>query len=192
MPGLHIVQHGSQGKGYQFYLRGFDAVHGADIETLLEDIPVNEASNVHAHGYLDLAFIIPEVVERVDAMVGIEGRAIAQRQDFTGRRVHDDDAGTHRIPGCHEVVHLFLNHGLNRRVEGQHHGVATRDTRVGVAVDQQFLAVGKRRRAAGFAPAKVLFKTVLNAEVAHALAVEPTEDMGSEMSPGIDPLTGRL
>ena len=62
VPGMHIVQHGGQGKGYQFYLRGFDAVHGADIETQLNDVPINEASNVHAHGYLDLAFIIPEAV----------------------------------------------------------------------------------------------------------------------------------
>ena len=70
IPGMHIVQHGGQGKGYQFYLRGFDAVHGADVETRLDDIPVNEASNVHAHGYLDLAFIIPEAVAAVDATKG--------------------------------------------------------------------------------------------------------------------------
>ena len=70
VPGIHIVQHGSQGKGYQFYLRGFDAVHGADIETMLDYVPINEPSNVHAHGYLDLAFIIPEVVESVDATKG--------------------------------------------------------------------------------------------------------------------------
>ena len=70
VPGIHIVQHGSQGKGYQFYLRGFDAIHGADIETMLDDVPLNEPSNVHAHGYLDLAFIIPEAVESVDATKG--------------------------------------------------------------------------------------------------------------------------
>lgn len=70
VPGIQIVQHGGQGKGYQFYLRGFDAVHGADIETKLDDIPLNEASNVHAHGYLDLSFIIPEAVEAVDATKG--------------------------------------------------------------------------------------------------------------------------
>jgi len=70
IPGMHIVQHGGQGKGYQFYLRGFDAVHGADIETMLGDVPLNEVSNVHAHGYLDLAFIIPEAVDSVDATKG--------------------------------------------------------------------------------------------------------------------------
>jgi len=70
VPGLVIVQHGSQGKGYQFYLRGFDALHGSDIETRVNDIPVNEASNVHAHGYLDLAWIPPEVVATIDARKG--------------------------------------------------------------------------------------------------------------------------
>lgn len=70
VPGLVIVQHGNQGKGYQFYLRGFDAAHGSDVEVQLQDVPLNEASNVHAHGYLDLAFIIPEVVSGVDARKG--------------------------------------------------------------------------------------------------------------------------
>jgi outer membrane receptor protein involved in Fe transport len=70
VPGLTIVQHGNQGKAYQFYLRGFDAGHGSDVEILLQDIPLNEASNVHAHGYLDLAFIIPETVESIDARKG--------------------------------------------------------------------------------------------------------------------------
>ncbi|MBC8074269.1 MAG: TonB-dependent receptor [Deltaproteobacteria bacterium] len=70
VPGLLIVQHGSQGKGYQFYVRGFDAVHGSDIEFKVGDVPVNEPSNVHAHGYLDLAWIIPEVVQQIDAHKG--------------------------------------------------------------------------------------------------------------------------
>ncbi len=70
VPGLLIVQHGSQGKGYQFYVRGFDAVHGSDIEFKVGDVPINEPSNVHAHGYLDLAWIIPEVVQQIDAHKG--------------------------------------------------------------------------------------------------------------------------
>lgn len=31
-PGLSLVQHGSEGKGHQFFLRGFDAGHGSDFE----------------------------------------------------------------------------------------------------------------------------------------------------------------
>ncbi len=70
VPGLTLVQHGSEGKGMQFYLRGFDAMHGADLELTLEDIPLNEWSNVHAQGYLDAAFILPELVETLEVVKG--------------------------------------------------------------------------------------------------------------------------
>src|SRR5690606_19656571 len=52
--GLTLVQHGSEGKGQQFFLRGFDAEHGAGLELRVEGMPLNEWSNVHALGYLDL------------------------------------------------------------------------------------------------------------------------------------------
>ena len=70
VPGLTLVQHGSEGKGHQFFLRGFDATHGADLEITLDGIPVNEWSNVHAQGYLDLGFIIPELIESVEVTKG--------------------------------------------------------------------------------------------------------------------------
>src|SRR5690606_16980789 len=47
VPGLTLVQHGSEGKGHQFFLRGFDALHGTDLELLVEGIPINEWSNIH-------------------------------------------------------------------------------------------------------------------------------------------------
>lgn len=64
-PGLTLVQHGSEGKGEQLFLRGFDAAHGSDVEMRLHGIPLNEPVNVHGHGYLDLAFLPVELVERV-------------------------------------------------------------------------------------------------------------------------------
>ncbi|MEL6182330.1 MAG: TonB-dependent receptor plug domain-containing protein, partial [Myxococcota bacterium] len=70
VPGLVLVQHGNEGKGHQLYLRGFDAVHGSDVEVTLEGIPLNEMSNVHGQGYLDLAFIIPELVDSLDVTKG--------------------------------------------------------------------------------------------------------------------------
>lgn len=70
VPGITLIQHGSEGKGYQFLVRGFDAMHGADLEVTAEGIPLNEWSNVHGQGYLDLAFIIPEVIETVEVTKG--------------------------------------------------------------------------------------------------------------------------
>ncbi|MEZ4320227.1 MAG: TonB-dependent receptor plug domain-containing protein [Myxococcota bacterium] len=55
--GLHQSAHSGHGKAFQYFLRGFDAVHGADIAVGLEGVPLNEPSNVHGHGYLDLHFL---------------------------------------------------------------------------------------------------------------------------------------
>lgn len=70
VPGLTLIQHGSEGKGHQFFLRGFDAVHGSDLEITLDGLPLNEWSNVHAQGYLDLGIVIPELVEEVEVTKG--------------------------------------------------------------------------------------------------------------------------
>lgn len=70
MPGLHQSAHGGHGKADQFFLRGFDAVHGADLAVDLEGVPVNEVSNVHAHGYLDLHFLPEELVSAVEVQPG--------------------------------------------------------------------------------------------------------------------------
>lgn len=70
VPGVHVVQHGSEGKGHQFFVRGFDAVHGSDVRVTVDGIPINEPSNVHGHGYVDLGFVIPELVLAVDAHKG--------------------------------------------------------------------------------------------------------------------------
>ena len=69
-PGFFLSQHGGEGKAYQFFLRGFDAEHGQDIEFNVAGLPVNEPSNVHGQGYADLNFIPPEVVDRVRVLSG--------------------------------------------------------------------------------------------------------------------------
>ena len=69
-PGVYISQHGGQGKGHQIFLRGFDAVHGQDVAVAAAGIPVNDVSNVHGQGYVDLNFLIPEVVQRMRLLAG--------------------------------------------------------------------------------------------------------------------------
>lgn len=79
MPGLHRSAHGGHGKAYQYFLRGFDAVHGADIAVDVEGVPLNEVSNVHAHGYLDLHFLPGVLVQGVSLW---PGSARAEAGDF--------------------------------------------------------------------------------------------------------------
>lgn len=70
VPGVLLSQHGAEGKGQQIFLRGFDAAHGSDVEVLVAGIPMNEASNIHGQGYLDLNFVIPEVVRQISVSKG--------------------------------------------------------------------------------------------------------------------------
>jgi iron complex outermembrane recepter protein len=70
VPGLVVVQHGSEGKGMQVFLRGFDAAHGSDFEVTVDGVPVNEWSNVHGQGYVDLGFVPPEIIDRVEITKG--------------------------------------------------------------------------------------------------------------------------
>ena len=70
VPGVFVTQHSGEGKAHQIFFRGFDAVHGQDIEFWAAGAPVNEVSNVHGQGYADLHFIMPEVVREVRARPG--------------------------------------------------------------------------------------------------------------------------
>ncbi len=70
VPGAYITQHSGQGKAYQVFYRGFDAVHGQDLEFWVGGVPVNEVSNIHGQGYADLNFVMPEVVSRISVLPG--------------------------------------------------------------------------------------------------------------------------
>nr|WP_075008680.1 TonB-dependent receptor [Stigmatella aurantiaca] len=79
VPGLVVSQHGGEGKAHQLFLRGFDALHGQDVELNVGGLPVNEVSHVHALGYADLNFLIPEVVRELRVT---EGSYRASQGDF--------------------------------------------------------------------------------------------------------------
>ncbi len=70
IPGVHVSQHTGGAKAYQYFLRGFDAEHGQDLAAYLDGIPLNEPSQVHGHGYLDLHFLIPETLSSIQIIKG--------------------------------------------------------------------------------------------------------------------------
>lgn len=70
VPGVFITQHGGEGKAFQIFYRGFDAVHGQDLEIWAAGAPVNDVSNVHGQGYADLHFLPTEVVKELRATPG--------------------------------------------------------------------------------------------------------------------------
>lgn len=79
VPGLVASRHGGEGKADQIFLRGFDAQHGQDVEITVEGLPVNEVSHIHALGYANLSFLIPEAVREIAVQ---EGPYRADQGDF--------------------------------------------------------------------------------------------------------------
>ena len=63
VPGLVATQHSGTGKANQYFLRGFNLDHGTDFSANIEGMPLNMPTHGHGQGYLDLNFMIPELVD---------------------------------------------------------------------------------------------------------------------------------
>jgi iron complex outermembrane receptor protein len=69
-PGVLTTNHGGEGHAHETFMRGFASREGQDIEFLVDGVPLNEVSNPHNHGYADLYFMPPELVQSVAVTEG--------------------------------------------------------------------------------------------------------------------------
>ncbi|MES1995291.1 MAG: TonB-dependent receptor [Pseudomonadota bacterium] len=70
VPGVIATQHSGTGKANQYFLRGFNLDHGTDFAGFVDGVPINMRTHGHGQGYLDLNFLSPELVERIDYRKG--------------------------------------------------------------------------------------------------------------------------
>jgi len=70
VPNVLTAQHTGGGKAEQYFIRGFDADHGTDLKVLFDGVPVNLRSHAHGQGFLDLHFVTPETIDRLEAYKG--------------------------------------------------------------------------------------------------------------------------
>jgi outer membrane receptor protein involved in Fe transport len=70
VPGLVVTQHSGDGKANQYFLRGYNLDHGTDLAGSVDGVPVNMPTNAHGQGYMDLNFLIPELVDHIDYQKG--------------------------------------------------------------------------------------------------------------------------
>ncbi len=80
VPGMIVTQHSGDGKANQYFLRGFNLDHGTDFATSVNGIPVNLPTHAHGHGYTDLNFLMPELVDRIEYR---KGPYFAENGDFS-------------------------------------------------------------------------------------------------------------
>jgi outer membrane receptor protein involved in Fe transport len=71
IPGMIVTQHSGDGKANQYFLRGFNLDHGSDFATSVLGVPVNIPTHGHGQGYMDLNFVIPELVSAVHYRKGV-------------------------------------------------------------------------------------------------------------------------
>ena len=79
VPGMIVTQHSGDGKANQYFLRGFNLDHGSDFATHVTGMPINMVSHAHGQGYMDLNFLIPELIGTVKYKKGVYG---AEDGDF--------------------------------------------------------------------------------------------------------------
>lgn len=70
IPGVIATQHSGSGKANQIFLRGFNLDHGTDFAAHFDGVPINFRTHGHGQGYLDLNFVIPELVSSIDYRKG--------------------------------------------------------------------------------------------------------------------------
>ena len=80
IPGMIATEHSSGGKANQYFLRGFNLDHGTDFGGFIDGVPINQRSHPHMSGYLDLNFLMADLVERVEFKKGVQ---YAENGDFT-------------------------------------------------------------------------------------------------------------
>ncbi|WP_352886480.1 TonB-dependent receptor [Sinimarinibacterium thermocellulolyticum] len=70
IPGFITTQHSGEGKANQYFARGFNLDHGTDFAVSIENVPLNLSSHGHGQGYLDVNFLIPELLAGYDYRKG--------------------------------------------------------------------------------------------------------------------------
>ena len=104
IPGMVVTQHSGDGKANQYFLRGFNLDHGSDFATHVMGMPVNMVSHAHGQGYMDLNFLIPELVASVKYRKGVYA---VEDGDFA-------TTGSARIDYQRQLASPFVDFGLGQ------------------------------------------------------------------------------
>ncbi|MCE9608083.1 MAG: TonB-dependent receptor plug domain-containing protein [Planctomycetia bacterium] len=80
IPGVIVTQHSGSGKANQWFLRGFNLDHGTDFSIKVDNVPINLPTHAHGQGYLDVNFLIPELIYSMEYK---KGPYYAEQGDFS-------------------------------------------------------------------------------------------------------------
>ncbi|MDA3863624.1 MAG: TonB family protein [Deltaproteobacteria bacterium] len=70
-PGFYVAKPQNEGIANAIFLRGFNARHGQDFEMWAGEVPINLDGHIHAQGYADMHFLIPETIHSLNVLEGV-------------------------------------------------------------------------------------------------------------------------
>jgi outer membrane receptor protein involved in Fe transport len=70
VPGMYMRRYGEGDIADGIGMRGYTGGHGAQVGIFVDGVPVNVPHHSHTHGWADLGWLIPEMIERVEVIKG--------------------------------------------------------------------------------------------------------------------------
>lgn len=97
VPGLIVTQHSGTGKANQYFLRGFNLDHGTDFSVSVDGVPMNLPTHGHGQGYLDLNFLMPELVDHIEYKKGPYYAEVGDFSSAGAAEIHYVDRLSHGL-----------------------------------------------------------------------------------------------
>jgi hypothetical protein len=79
LPGLYAMLVAGGGQAERLLVRGYDALQGAELEVVVDGVPINAPGHGVDHGYASTNFLVPDAVAAIDLH---EGPYAARHGDF--------------------------------------------------------------------------------------------------------------
>jgi outer membrane receptor protein involved in Fe transport len=70
IPGMITSHYGQGDIADGFGMRGYESGHGSQVAIFVDGVPINIPHHSHSHGFADIGWLVPEMIERIEVIKG--------------------------------------------------------------------------------------------------------------------------
>lgn len=70
IPGMNTSHYGQGDVADGLGMRGYQGGHGSQVAIFVDGVPVNIPHHSHSHGFADIGWLVPEMIERIEVIKG--------------------------------------------------------------------------------------------------------------------------
>jgi outer membrane receptor protein involved in Fe transport len=70
IPGMNTSHYGQGDVADGLGMRGFPSGHGSQVAIFVDGVPMNVPHHSHSHGFADINWLVPEMIERIEVIKG--------------------------------------------------------------------------------------------------------------------------